>query len=54
MAMKVNEPVQKVTLICTGRRKSDPSKPCGHILAKEFSGTISIKCPKCDTVMEFR
>ena len=47
-----------VLIYCKGRRKKDPSRACGHLLADihfdQFVGLLSIKCEKCDTMNEFR
>lgn len=49
-----------IRLICTGKRWSkDGVKVCNQVLgvveAKELDGqVVKIKCPKCDTVTEFK
>ena len=48
----------KVYIRCTGKRKDGSGRTCnillGIIAVTAFDGVLEIKCPKCDTVAEFR
>ena len=47
----------KVYIRCTGKRKTTGAtcnELLGIIAVTAFDGVLEIKCPKCDTVAEFR